>query len=161
MATDFLLEIDGIKGESGDGKLKDCIEIDSFTLSCSNSGSHSGGGGGGTGKVSFDDIRFNTSANKASPLLMLFCASGKDIKKAVLHVRKQGGEQQEYYTITLEKLVVSSYSSNGNSGATIPMDSFSLDFTSIKFEYKPQKDDQTLDAAVTGGWDVKKGEAVS
>jgi type VI secretion system secreted protein Hcp len=161
MATDFLLEIDGIKGESGDGKLKDCIEIDSFDWACSNSGTHSSGGGGGTGKVSFTDIRFNTAANKSSPLLLLFCASGKDIKKAVLHVRKQGGEQQEYYTLTFEKLIVSSYSSNGNAGATVPADSFALNFTSIKFEYKPQKDDQTLDAAVTGGWDVKKGEPVS
>ena len=41
MATDFLLELDGIKGESSDSKLKDTIELESFSWGVSNAGSHS------------------------------------------------------------------------------------------------------------------------
>jgi type VI secretion system secreted protein Hcp len=155
MATDFLLEIDGIKGESGDGKLKDNIEIESFSWGASNAGSHASGGGGGAGKVSFQDLHFTTHVGKASPLLMLACATGQHIKKAVLHVRKQGGDQQEYYTISMEELLVSSYQSGGHSGSGVPTDQFALNFTKIKFEYKPQKADGTLEAAVTAGWDLK------
>jgi type VI secretion system secreted protein Hcp len=156
MASDYLLEIDGIKGESSDSKHKGTIEIESFSWGCSNSGSHAAGGGGGAGKVSFSDISFNTGVNKSSPLLMLACATGQHIKKAVLHVRKQGGDQQEYYTVTMEDLLVSSYNSGDSpGGATAVVDSFSLNFAKIKFEYKPQKPDGTLDAAISAGWDLK------
>jgi type VI secretion system secreted protein Hcp len=156
MASDYLLEVDGIKGESSDSKHKDTIEIQSFSWGNSNSGSHGSGGGGGAGKVNFQDFHFTTSVNKASPKLMQFCATGEHIKKAVLFVRKQGKDQQEAYTVTLEDLLVSSYQSGGSEGSgALPVDQFSLNFSKIKFEYKPQKADGTLDGPVTGTWDVK------
>jgi type VI secretion system secreted protein Hcp len=155
-AVDYLLEIDGIKGESLDKKFPGTIEIDSFSWGATNTGAHSTGTGGGAGKVSYQDIHFTTSVNKSSPLLMLACASGQHIKKAVLHVRKQGGDQQEYYTIAMEDLLVSSYQSGGHgSGSSVPTDQFSMNFTKIKFSYKPQKPDGSLDSAVEAGWDVK------
>ncbi|HEV2555666.1 MAG TPA: type VI secretion system tube protein Hcp [Bosea sp. (in: a-proteobacteria)] len=157
MATDFILEIDGIKGESQDKKLKDMIEVDSFSWGVSNGGSHASGTGGGAGKANFQDIHFTSSVGKASPTLALSCANGKHISKAVLHVRKQGEDQQEYYTITLEDLLVSSYQSgDAAGGTTVPTDQFSLNFAKIKYEYKPQKKDGTLDAPVTMTWDLKK-----
>ena len=51
MASDFLLEIDGIKGESNDAKHKETIEIESFSWGVSNSGTHAAGSGGGAGKA--------------------------------------------------------------------------------------------------------------
>jgi type VI secretion system secreted protein Hcp len=161
MASDYLLMIDGIKGESGDSKHKDTIEIESFSWGCSNSGSHASGGGGGAGKVSYQDLHCTTGVNKASPLLMLACATGQHIKKAVLTVRKQGGDQQDYYVVTMEDLLVSSYQSGGHAGGgSVPTDQFALNFTKIKFDYKPQKADGTLDAAVAGGWDLKANKKV-
>ena len=160
MAADFFLTIEGVKGESADSKMKDAIDIDSFSWGVSNAGSHASGGGGGAGKASFQDLHFTTHVGKASPLLMLACATGQHIKKAVLHVRKQGGDQQEYYKVELEDLLVSSYQSGGHSGSGVPTDQFALDFTKIKFEYKPQKPDGTLDAAVTAGYDVKTNKKV-
>ena len=153
MASDYLLEIDGIKGESSDKKFPGTIEVDSFSWGASNAGSHGAGGGGGAGKVSMQDLHFTTAVNKSSPLLMLHCANGQHIKKAVLHVRKQGGNQEEFYKLTMEDLLVSSYQSGGHTGA--PTDQFALNFTKITFDYKPQKPDGSLDAAVTTGWNVK------
>jgi type VI secretion system secreted protein Hcp len=159
VATDYLLEIEGIKGESSDSKHKGTIEVESFSWGATNSGSHATGGGGGAGKVSYQDIHFTTSVNKASPTLMLACATGQHIKKAVLYVRKQGGDQQDYYTITLEDLLVSSYQSGGHgSGNSVPTDQFALNFSKIKFEYKPQKADGTLEAAVTAGYNLKENK---
>jgi type VI secretion system secreted protein Hcp len=161
MASDYLLEIDGIKGESKDDKHAGTIEISSFSWGATNTGTSASGTGGGAGKVSFQDLHFTTSVNKASPLLMLACASGQHIKKAVLFVRKQGGDQQEFYTITLEDVLVSSYQSGGSEGShAIPTDQFSLNFTSIKFEYKPQKPDGSLDSAINAGWNVKTNKKV-
>ena len=39
MASDFLLEIEGIKGESKDKVHKDTIEVDSFSWGVANAGS--------------------------------------------------------------------------------------------------------------------------
>lgn len=160
MATDFLLEIDGIKGESSDKAFKGLIEIESFSWGCSNAGAHASGSGGGAGKVSYQDIHFTTHVNKASPLLMLSCATGKHHAKAVLHVRKQGGDQQEYYTITLTDCLVSSYQSGGHTGSGVPTDQFALNFAKIEFEYKPQKADGSLDTAVKSGWNIKENVKV-
>jgi type VI secretion system secreted protein Hcp len=153
-AVDYLLEIEGIKGESSDKKHPGTIEIESFSWGCTNSGSHAGGGGGGAGKVSFQDVTFSTHTNKSSPELMQRCATGEHIKKAVLFVRKQGTDQLDYYKVTLTDLLVSSYQSGGSHG--IPMDTFSLNFTKILFEYSPQKPDGSLDTAVKASWNVKE-----
>ena len=156
MASDYLLELDGIKGESRDDKHKDTLEIESFSWGATNQGSFASGGGGGAGKVSFQDIHFTTRVNKSSPILMLSCATGQHIKKATLFVRKAGGDQQDYYTVTMTDLLVSSYQSSGSNGSdALPVDQFSLNFSSIKYEYKPQKPDGSLDSAVTAGYDLK------
>lgn len=156
MAADYLLVIDGIKGESKDQKFGGSIELESFSWGQSNSGSSGAGGGGGAGKVSFQDLHFTTHVNKASPLLALSCAMGKHIAKAELHVRKQGDGQQEYYTVTLADLIISSYQSGGHAGGgTVPTDQFSLNFSKIKFDYKEQDDKGKTGAPVNFGWDVK------
>lgn len=157
MASDYLLEIDGIKGESNDKALKETIEIDSFSWGVTQEGTFARGAGGGAGKCSFSDISFTTAANKSSPILMLSAASGKHIKKAILHVRKAGDTPQEYYKITFSDLLVSSYQSSGSSGGdSTPMDSFSLNFAKIEYGYKPQKADGTLDAEVPASWNLKE-----
>jgi len=99
--------------------------------------------------------------NKASPKLFLVCATGEHIKKAVLTCRKAGKEQQEFYLVKMEDLLVSSYQTGGSShGDVIPTDQISLNFAKIEFEYKPQKADGTLDAPVKAGYDLKSNKKV-
>jgi type VI secretion system secreted protein Hcp len=160
MASDYLLEIDGIKGESHDSKHKDTIEIESFSWGASHPGSFSSGGGGGTGKVSFQDLHFVTPVNKASPLVAKACATGQHIKKAVLFVRKAGGKQEEFYKVTIEDILVSSYQSGGHGGSgQVPTDQFSLNFAKIEFEYSPQDEKGGLSGKVAFKYDVKQNVA--
>jgi type VI secretion system secreted protein Hcp len=156
-AVDYLLEIEGIKGESTDAKFPGTIEIESFSWVASNPASPViGAGGRGAGRVSFQDLQFTAVVNKASPALMLACAKGTHIPTAALHVRKQGGTQVEYYTISLEYLLVSSYQSGSpGSGRSIPTDQFSLNFKTIEFSYSPQKPDGTLGAPIVADWDMQ------
>src|SRR5687768_12512993 len=100
-AVDFFLKIEGIDGESTDDKHKGELDIQSWSWGVSNMGTAGHGGGGGAGKASFQDIHFSTHVSKASPKLMLTCATGEHIKKATLVCRKAGKEQQEYYKVTL------------------------------------------------------------
>src|SRR5262249_20296840 len=98
-AVDYFLKIDGIDGESQDHKHKGEIDLLSWSWGEHQSGTHGAGGGGGAGKVSMGDFHFVMHINKASPKLMLACADGEHIRKAVLTCRKAGTEQQEFLKI--------------------------------------------------------------
>jgi type VI secretion system secreted protein Hcp len=161
MAVDMFLKIDGIEGESADHKHKGAIDILSYSLGVNQTGTFAVGGGGGAGKASFQDIHCTMKVNKASPKLMLACASGEHIKKAELFCRKAGKEQQEFLKITMSDLLVSSYQHGGSThGDELPVDQFSLNFAKIEKEYKEQKADGTLGGAVKAGWNLKENKKV-
>lgn len=161
MATDYLLEIEGIKGESQDDKHKEKIEIHSFSWGVTNSSNVGTGSGGGTGKASFTDFSFHKQADKASPLLFASAAAGDHIKKAVFTARKAGGKagQIDYLVITLTDVMVSSYQMGGQSGdSSIPLDAVSLRATDIKVDYKPQKADGSLEGSITKSYNISKNK---
>ncbi len=160
-AVDYFLKLDGIDGESQVSKHKGEIDLESWSWGESQAGSHAGGGGGGAGKVSMQDFHFVMKVNKSSPKLLLACATGEHIKKAVLICRKAGKEQQEYLKITLTDLLVSSFQTGGHEGSnTIPSDQISLNYSKIEYEYKEQKPDGTLGGAIKAGYDLKANKAV-
>jgi type VI secretion system secreted protein Hcp len=160
--VDYFLKIDGIDGESGDAAHKGEIHLESWSWGEQQSGTHSGAtGGGGAGKVQMNDFLFVMTVNKSSPKLMLACANGEHVKKAVLTCRKAGKEAQEFLKVTMSDLLVSSYQTSGSGHADIlPTDQISLNYSKIEFEYKEQKADGTLGGAVKAGWDVKANKAV-
>jgi type VI secretion system secreted protein Hcp len=159
-AVDYFLKIDGIKGESQDHKHKDEIDVLSWSFGATQSGSMAYGGGGGAGKVSMQDLHFVKRVDAASPLLFLKCAGGDHIKEAVLVARKAGGDQQEYMTVKLSNLLISSYQSGGNQGEVVPTDQVSLNFQKIEIEYKQQDEKGKLGAASKAGWDLKTNKKV-
>jgi type VI secretion system secreted protein Hcp len=158
MASDYLLEISGIEGESQDSKHKQTIEIASFSLGVSHPGDFRTNTGGATGKASFQDVHFATKVSKASPNLFQACAMGKHVDKATLYVRKATGDggQQEYLKIELKDIMVSSYQVGGHEGGddSIPGDQFSLNYAKIEFIYKPQTAQGTLGPDVTMKYDI-------
>jgi type VI secretion system secreted protein Hcp len=158
MAIDYFLKIDGISGESLDSKHKGEIEVESWSWGESNPAQPGGGGGGGAGKVQMQDLAFTTRFSKASPQLILACASGKHFKDAVLTARKAGKGQQEFLTFSLSDVLVSAYQTAGAGGDVLPGDSVSLNFSKIQVEYKPQNPDGSLGSSIKAGWDVKQNK---
>jgi type VI secretion system secreted protein Hcp len=137
-ASDYLLEIEGIKGESSDTKHKDTIEISSFSWGMTQTGSSAGGGG--AGKVSVHDISITKSVDKSSPKLMLQCCTGQHIPTAMLYYSKvlPLGARVEYLKIKLSDILVSGYNfapGGGGGGGLTPTDSISLNFTKIEMTY--------------------------
>jgi type VI secretion system secreted protein Hcp len=155
----MFLKIDDVKGESQDHKHKDEIEVLSFSLGGQQTGTSVIGGGMGAGKVSFQDAHFTKNIDKSSPVLFARMTTGKHIKKAVLTVRKAGGDQQEYLTITFEDILVSSLQHGGSGGEVVP-EQVSLNFSKITYLYKPQKADGSLDSGTPIGWDLKQNKPV-
>jgi type VI secretion system secreted protein Hcp len=155
-AVDYFLNIDGIKGESHDSKHKEEIDIESWSWGEAQMGTSAGQGGAGAGKVSVQDFNFVSKVNKASPMLFLACATGQHIKKAVLICRKAGGTQQEFLTVTMSDLLISSYQTGGSGHSDIvPTDQFSINFAKIEWDYKQQDEKGNVGKPVKVGYDVK------
>jgi type VI secretion system secreted protein Hcp len=159
MASDYFLKIDGIPGESLDDKHKGEIEVLSWSWGETQEHALSPSGGSGTGKVAMTDLHVSANLSRASPQLLLACASGKHIKSAVLSGRKAGKAQAEFLTFSLSDVLVSGYQTGG-SAAEAPLDSISLNFSKIVVSYTPQKPDGSPAPAIRAGWDVKANKAL-
>ena len=159
---DSFLKIDGIEGESQDSKHKGEIELLSYSWGAKQSGTFAAGGGGGAGKVNMDDFEFTMHVNKASPKLMLACASGQHIPKAVLTVRKAGTDQQEFLNVVFSDILVSYYGPEvvHKDNDPLPVEEVHLNFAKVEFEYKEQKADGTLAGPIKAGWDLKLNKKV-
>jgi type VI secretion system secreted protein Hcp len=159
--VDYFLKLDGVDGESTDEKHGKEIELESWSFGANNAGSFSSGGGGGTGKVAMSDFHFVKKTDKSSAKLLTACCVGEHIKTATLVCRKAGKEQQEFLTIILSPVVVSSYQTGGSAGSDVlPMDQVGLSFGKIEYKYKEQKPDGSLGGEVVGGWDVTTNKKV-
>jgi type VI secretion system secreted protein Hcp len=149
MAFDAFLKIEGIEGESTDKIHPGEIEISSFSWGVENTATASGGGGG-TGKATPQDFHFNSSVSKASPSLMLACATGRHFQKATLTCRKAGTTSlaAEFIKIRLEDCLISSYDTGGTANIDEggPTDQFSINFAKIDFLYTVLKTGEMVEA---------------
>ena len=155
MAIDMFIKIDNIKGESQDDAHKGETDVLSWSFGASQSGSMHIGGGGGSGKVNVNDLSFVKWVDKGSTDLMLACCKGTHLKKAVLVCRKAGDTPLEYLTITMEDLLVSSYSTGGSGGEDKLTENVSLNFAKIKIDYIEQKQDGSAGEKPKMAWNIQ------
>jgi len=135
MASDYLLEIEGIKGESKDTKHPGTIEIMSFSWGVSNAGSFASSTGGSSGKASFASFTFTKRVDKASPLLFQACSSGKHIPKAELFIRKAGKPQLEYLKCTFTDCLVESIQGQ-SADPRLSTDEVTFTFQKVEMDYR-------------------------
>ena len=161
MATvDYFLKLNGIEGESSDDKHKNEIEIESWSWGLSNSGTAHSSTGAGAGKAIHQDIHFTSKLSKASPKLALSCATGEHVTEGTLTCRKAGGDQQEYLTIKLNDVYVSSYQTGGSNGNIVPMDQFSLNFAKWEEVYKQQDAKGAVGQPVKVGYNIAANKKI-
>ena len=156
MAVDMFMKIDGIKGESGDDKHKEEIDVLSWSFGLSQSGSAHMGSGAGAGKVNVNDLSFTKYIDKSSPDLYLSCCNGKHLKDAKLTVRKAGENPLEYLIVTMEDVIISSVAPGGSGGEDRLMEQVSLNFARFKVDYAEQDSKGGAGAKPKMGWDVTK-----
>lgn len=135
-AMDMFLKIQGVPGESNDATHNDEIEVLAWSWGMSNpTSTHPGGS---AGAVSFQDLCVTKYVDKASPLLMLACASTQHLD-AVLYVRSVGPSPVEFLTITIPDLLVSSVVQTATTSEDRPTETVTLNFAEIEYSYVPQE----------------------
>jgi type VI secretion system secreted protein Hcp len=154
MPFDYFLRIDGIAGESTDAAHAGEISVQTFMWGETRSDSPLSGGR--IGKVTAGPLIVTARASKASPPLLLACATAKRFDQAVLTARRAGGGkgQLEFLTITLTDVVITSYEVNANADGG-PVDEVSLAFAAISVDYREPNPDGSPGEVTHAEWDFK------
>jgi type VI secretion system secreted protein Hcp len=151
MPVDIFAKLGSIAGESSDSKHKDEIEVLSFSWGVSNTAQF--GPGTGAGKATFRDLSIVHKIDKATPLLLKACATGQHLPQATITQRKAGGAQQEYLTIKLNDVVITNVALD--STLSEGMESVSMTFAKVNFEYKAFKADGSLGGGISFKYDLQ------
>ena len=160
MAVDMFLKIDGVEGEARDSKHKNEIDVLSWSWGMTQSGYAHVGGGMGAGKVNVQDISLTKYVDKASPTIMLKCAAGQHFPKALLTVRKAGGDNPlEYYKVELTDVLVTSYQTGGSGGEDRLTEQVSLNFAKVKTTYAIQSKTGGKESENEFTWNVAENKS--
>jgi type VI secretion system secreted protein Hcp len=105
---DIFLKLDGIQGESTDGRHPREIEILSYTQTMSGPFAKSGAGstGAAAGKTTCGPVTVMKYIDVSSPDLILNAANGRHIPRAEFTFRRPGKDPIEYYKVILEDVIV-------------------------------------------------------
>jgi type VI secretion system secreted protein Hcp len=167
-ALEIFVKLAGIDGDSTARGHEREIVVLSYEQSVDATLYHSGGGGSAVGKTTFHGARFRKNADMASIPILLACASGTHIAHARFAFRRSG-TQLDFYTVTLEDLLVTHVAQRAGAGAQYPLaydtlaagapddgllDEITLAFSRIRWDYRSQ-DPKGAIAAVSGGWDLE------
>lgn len=126
----YYIKFDGVDGESKDTDHKGSIEIDSYSWGLSRPTTSRSSNGGASGAIILEDLHVAGGVDAASPVLLQSLATGKHIAKAVLHVRKSGGDQSDYHKVELSDVLVSSVRVRSVNGEE-PVEEVTLNFASL------------------------------
>jgi type VI secretion system secreted protein Hcp len=157
MASDFYLQLDGIKGESADSKHQGWIECTSihWNITQPKSATASTSGGHTAERAELSEISISKLVDLASPLLAQICACGKTIPKAKLEMlRADGnGEPIKYFEVELENVLIAHIAPHF-AGGDVPGESLGLKFSKVKWKYTQQKIGGGTSGNTAGGWDL-------
>jgi type VI secretion system secreted protein Hcp len=159
MTIALFMKVDGAPGESRNAKHKDWTDLESFNWGASQPSTMHVGGGGGAGKVSFQDCTAVAPVDKSYPALLIKCASGEHISKVEVAASKAGGDEVEFFKVTLEDVIVTGVNVTGSQGA-VTMVTYSFQAGKVKSEYSVQTDKGTKGATSEFGWNIKENKKI-
>jgi len=157
MAVDFFLKIAGVKGDSVVKGMEDTMQILAWSWGMSQTGTTHHGTGGGAGKVNVQDLSFTRHVDKATPVLIQACCTGKHFDDAVLTCRKAGESPLTYLTLTMTNVIVTSVSGGGSGGEDQQTENVTLNFAAFKVSYQGQNEKGAkAGGAVDVNYDIAK-----
>jgi len=110
------------------------------------------------GRADFSNLTIMKVLDKTTPLLCDHCASGDVLKKVyLLYDKPVGDKQADYFRVWIKDALVTSVQLSGSNEN--PSESISFAFQAVEIAYKPEKDDGSLDAAISKGYNLENLQA--
>jgi len=135
-AMDMFLKIVEAPGESTDKSHINEIDILAWSWGMTNPGSFHNGGAGSSLKPAGQDITITKYIDKASPTLMYKLFTGQQMGSAILSVRRQSANPFDFLRITLEPVLVTSYTTGGAGTEAGITENISLNFGKMSVDYR-------------------------
>ncbi len=136
---------------------KDAIDVLSFSFGgkqASVIGQGSSGSETRAGRADVHKLKIMKVLDKTSPLLFDDMVTGNILKKATLFYDKPMGDNQEdYFKIELEEVLISSIDHSGSSEN--PTETLSLAFSKAKFCYNPEDANGKFEGWVEKGFNLQ------
>ena len=137
-AYDCFLKVDGVPGESTDGKHQEWIELLSYShgILQPGAGATSGGVRRSAERCDHADFSVVKTLDKASPKLALFCCNGQHIPQVVVELCRVH-DKQKYMEYRLSDVIVTSVSLGGSAqgGEARPLEEVSFNYGKIEWIY--------------------------
>ncbi len=116
--------------------------------------------GGGTVTATANYLTMTKRVDKASPTLMVAVFSGVHYPTAVLFIRNQAGTALDFFKVTMTDIVVNSYDTSAAGDGSL-LETVSISFGTIKFDFQPQNADGTANGAViSAGWNITQNRSL-
>lgn len=110
------------------------------------------------GRPNFSEMNCSKMTDQSTPPLYAACAEGKKLGDAVIYIgRNENGKYMSLMTYTLTNAMISNINTSGGGG--MPSDSFSINYTKIKYEFTQQNPDSTKKGTADFGWDLETNKA--
>lgn len=114
-----------------------------------------------SGRPNLQDFTISKYADSSTPIFNQKCCEGASIGDVVITIaRNAGGAIVPFIVYTMTDVVVSSVSIGGGGGDK-PVETVSLNFTSIQWTFTKQKSDATKEGNVSSKWDAKTNKLAS
>src|SRR6266851_2882728 len=137
---------EGICGESTSDIVKGtgAIEVGDygFGVSMPVTSARSDGGGATVGRCNFDVFTCTKNIDTATPYLVQYCCSGKNIQSIVLHLFRAGAELSEeasgvvkYAMVVFQNCVITKVGVSG-SGEDLPKESLEFNYGYCEYQYR-------------------------
>lgn len=113
-----------------------------------------------SGRPIHQDFHVTKYLDMATPLLNQKCCEAQNLPAVTITVgRNDAGAVIPLIIYTLEDVVISSVSVGGGGGDK-PVESMSLNYASIKWDFTAQKEESGANGIVSGSWDVSANKVL-
>lgn len=157
MAIDLYLQLDGIKGESGDADHKGWIEcvMASWRVTQPKSASSSSSGGHTAERCYHSGIDLRKTTDLSTPILLQICSQGKTIPSAMLELYRADGAGQRvrYMAVELTNILITDVAPSVCEGELMS-EHVTLGYSKVRWLYTQQKIDGGAKGLIAGGWDL-------
>jgi type VI secretion system secreted protein Hcp len=89
-----------------------------------------------SGRAEYEDFSITKDVDKATPKLMLDCATGEVIPKVTLEVIPARRDKRESLVIEMTNVVIASVAPQSTTGTNRPTESVTFSFEELKWEYR-------------------------
>jgi len=154
MATDFLMTIDGIRGESKDAAIPNSIIVKTWSYGANSPTDFATKQA--TGQVQLSDLTFTKALDKSSPALLEMLGKNKVAKTVEFVCRKSGQGQKPFFVVTLKNARVRAVTTKVTPESDEPVETVSLSYQKITWSYKTQDDKGGMSGPVEYEHDVAR-----